>query len=184
MIPREISSTSIAISLSRYLFELYSNIEQKLIGIYQDSETRRLAKGHCDRLKICFRYSFLGRITEKKQTTTWGLNNSQTIQYLINIYIRCKNWIIQSFISSSTFNLAKNIKKQLPFSPLKRISIIIVAAITVNVILSITLQKQIGLWGWLMRGLFLFVGVTGLFCKADWPAVKRSSIILRRLGIN
>jgi hypothetical protein len=51
----------------------------------------------------------------------------------------------------------------------------------VNVFLSLVLQKQIDLWGWLMRVLFLCAAVSGLFCTADWSTVEKSSIFLTKI---
>ena len=181
---RKISDASIILSLFRYLYKWYGYIEQRLIGIYHDSQTCRLAKGVCGGVKICFRYSFLGRISETKQTSSGAYNRSWTVQYLINCYKRWKDKAMCYLRTSLAILLAKNTKKILYFSPVRIISIIVVIAVITNVFLSIVLQKQISLWGWLMRGLFLFSGVVCLFCKADWVAVKSNSIILRKLGKN
>ena len=181
---RKISDASIVISLFRYFYKWYGYIENKLMGIFHNSQTYRLAKGFYGGVKICFRYSFLGRITETRQTASGILDNSRTVRSLINYYNKWNDKIIHYFKASSTIDLAKNTKEQLDSSPVKIISIIIVTAITINVLLSIALQKQIGLWGWLMRALFLFGAVSGLFCKANWQTIKRSSVCLRKMRID
>lgn len=179
MILREILDTSIAISLLRYFYRWYGKIEQRLIDIYCNSQTWRLAKGFCAGVKTYFRYSFLGRITEIKQASPGVLDGSRVLQYLINFYKRWKDKIIRCSGTSLAACAAKDVKTELYLSPTKIISIIVVTAILVNAGLSIILHKQIVLWGWLMRGLFLFVGVSGLFCQADWLTLKNNSIILR-----
>ena len=143
-----------------------------------------MAESLWEKIKICFRYSFLGRITEIKEINLAVLDNSRAVRCLICFYKRWRDKIIHYSKTSSTVNLAEDTKEQFVLSPAKLISIIIVTAILVNVALSIILHKQIGLWGWLMRGLFLFAGVSGLFCQADWPTIKKSSILLRKAKIN
>lgn len=179
---RDISNTSIILSLFRNFYRWYSFREQKLVSVYHDSKTCRLTRGFYGGVKVCFRYSFLGRITETEQTSSGVLDKSRTVQNLINLYLRWKDKIIRSLKASSTIKLAKGTKKELYFSPMKIISIIIITAITINIFLSIVLQKQIGLWGWLMRGLFLLAAVLSLFCTKDWSTVKKSSIILKKMG--
>ncbi len=181
---RKFSDTSIVISLFRYFYKWYDYIEQRLIGIYHKSQTGRLAKGFCRGAKICFRYSFLGRISETKQTSSGAYDRSWAVQYLINCYKRWKDKAMCYLRTSLAISLSKNTKKTLYFPPVRITSVIVVIAVITNVFLSIVLQKQISLWGWLMRGLFLFAGVVCLFCKADWVAVKSNSIILRKLGKN
>lgn len=83
---------------------------------------------------------------------------------------------------SSTISLTEDAKEQFVFSPVKMISAIIFTTVVVNTALSFILAKQIGLWGWLMRGLFLFVGISGLSCQADWSTVKKGSVFLRKSG--
>lgn len=184
MISREISDKSIVIYIFRCFLRWYNQLGQRINYIYHNSQTYRLVKGFRSKVNICFRYSFLGRITETKQTTSGVLDKSRTVQFLITFYNRWKNKIIHYFKASSTFDLTKNTKNQLDFSPVKIISIIVVIAITINVLLSIALQKQIGFWGWLMRALSLFVAVSGLFCKANWQTIKRSSVCLRKMRID
>ena len=181
MILKEASETSVIISLFRHLYKSHDYIKQGLIGIYHNSQTCKLAKGLWARVKICFRYSFLGRITETKQTTSGTLDNSRVVEHLFKFYKKWKDKIILCFKVSSTIDLAKDAKKDLYFFPVRIISIIVVTAITINVFLSIVLQKQISLWGWLIRGLLLFVSISGIFCKADWLTIKRSSVLLRKM---
>ena len=181
---REILDTSIAVLLLKHLYQRYGHIEQRIIDIYHYSQTYRLLNELWGKIKICFRYSFLGRTTELKQVSPVILDNSQVVQYMIDFYKKWKDKIVNYLGTSSTVGLAKDTKKELYFSPVMIISIIVVSAITVNVFLSIILQRQIGLWGWLIRGLFLFTAVSGLFCQTDWSTVKESSVFLRKMRMD
>lgn len=178
---REISDTSVVISVIRFFYECYDYIKQRLTCIYHNSHTYKLTKRFWTIVKACFRNCFLGRITETKQTTSGILDNSRLIKYLFNFYKRGRNKIIPYLKASSTIDLAKNSKKDLYLTPVRILSIVTITATTVNVILSFALHKQISTWGWLMRGLFLFLAISGLFCKADWPTVKKNSAFLRNM---
>lgn len=177
----EISEASAVTSLFRYLFRSYSILRQKINYIYRNSQTCKLAEEFWTRIKICFRYSFLGRITEAGQTSSGILDKSKLVQYLLNSYKKGKPKIIQLRQYSSTANLAKDAKKDLYSYPVRILSLIVVITITINVVFSFVFQKEISLWGWLMRGLFLVAAVFGLFCKADWQTIKENSVFLKKL---
>jgi len=180
----QILNTSITILLWKHIYKRYSFTAQRVSYIYHNSLTHGLINRIWEKIKICFRYSFLGRITETEQITSGILDGSRMAQYLVSFCKRWMNKITQALNASSTIDLAKDTKKDLYFSPVRVTSIIVVIAITTNVFMSIILQKQIGLWGWLMRGLFYWIAVSGLFCKADWPTVKRNSVFLRKIRID
>ena len=177
----QILEASFSLSLLKRIFKRYSYIEKRLQDIYSNSLTHELINRFWKKIKICLKFSFFGRITETKQITPVVLDSSWTVRFLINLFKRWKNKIIQFFKASSTIDLAKDTKKDLSFSPVRVISTIGVIAIITDVFLSIILQKHRGLWGWLIRGLFSFVAVSGLFCTADWPTVKKNSVFFRKI---
>lgn len=172
---------SISISLLIRIFKLYSRIEKRLRNIYSNSLTHGLINRFWKKIEICLTFSFLGRITETKQITPVVVDGSWSVQSLINFYKSWKNKIIQFLKTSSTIDLAKNTKKDLYFFPVRVIGLMVLIAIITDVFLSIILQKHIGLWGWLIRGILTFVAVSGLFCTADWPTVKKNSVFIRKI---
>lgn len=184
MILRETLDTSIVISLLKRSYNWYSYREQRLIDIYHNSQIWRLAKGFCAGVKTCFRYSFWGRITEIKQTSPGVLDSSRAVRYLIDFYKRWKDKIIRYSKASSTVNVVEDTREQLILSPVKILSIIVVTAVLVNALLSVILQKQMGLGDFFVRVLFLFAGTAGLSCQAGWASVKKSSIFLRKMRVD
>lgn len=178
---RETSDTSVVISLFRYLFISRSLVWQKINYVYRHSQTCKLAEKFRAGIKISFRYSFLGRITETGPISSGLLDNSKLVQYLLHSYKKWMSKIIQLHQSSSTADLAKDTKKNLFSYPVRIISMIGIIAITVNVIFSFVFRKEICLWGWLMRGLFFSLAVLGVFCQANWQSVKKNSIFLKKL---
>ena len=180
---RSILETSATVVIFRGICRWYVYLEQKASYIYRDTQTYRLTKRFWEKAKVCFRYSFLGRITEIKEANPALLDNSRAVRYSMNFYKRWKDEVIHYSKTSSTIKLAKDTKEELYFSSVKMISLIIIITILVNAILFVILQKQMELWSFLIRALFLFVGTAGLSCSADWPTVKKGSVFLRRIHL-
>ncbi|MBZ9578188.1 hypothetical protein KJA13_04165 [Patescibacteria group bacterium] len=175
---------SILLRQLRDLKEAYLTMEAKISSVYLESLTHRLIKKMNERIKVCFRYSFWGRISEIKEIDSVLLDDSRALRYLINFYKRWRDRIIRYSKASSTVNVAEDTRKQLIFSPVKIISIIVITAVLVNAVLSVILQKQMGLWGFFIRVLFLSAGAAGLSCPAGWPTVKKSSVFLRKMRMD
>jgi hypothetical protein len=177
-------NSSIAILFLRGLYRRYDRIEQGVMDVYHYSRIYRLTKGLWGKIEICFKYSFLGRITEIKETEPALLDDSRVVRYLINFYKGWRNKAICYLMPSFTLRLAKDTKEELIFSPVRTISLIVIITSLVNAVLSVLLQKQMGLWSFFVRVLFLLAGTAGLSCEADWPMVKKSSIFLKKIGVN
>jgi hypothetical protein len=184
MILREKAETSIVISLFRNFYAWSRHREQRLIDIHHNSQIYRLTKEFWEKMKTCFRYSFFGRITEPRQKTSGIFETSLVVQSLFNLYKKCKHQIIQLFKASSTYHQVKDTKINLAFTPIRMMSLIVIVAITTNIALSLIVQKNISLWGWLARGLFLSLAVIGLYCRADWRSVKMSSLFMRKMRLD
>ncbi len=184
MILREKSGTSIVLSLFKNIYTRSRHREQRLIDIHHNSQIYRLTKGFWEKMKTCFRYSVFGKITEPRQETSGVFENSRVIQFLINLYEKWKYQTTQFLKASSMYHKAEETKMQMTLSPIRIVSLIVIVAITTNIALSFILQKHIGLWGWLMRGLFFSMAVIGLHCRADWRSVKMSSLFMRKMRLD
>lgn len=182
MMAKEIPDTSIAVSLFRYVYRRYGKVEQKAIYLYQVSQTYGITQRLCKKIKIIFRNSFLGRGTEIKLVTPEVLDNSRIVQYLISLHKRWREGPTDYLRTSLASGLVRGAKEGLSLSTARTAGTIIITIIIINAFLSLAIHKQIGLWGWLMRGLFLLAACAGLFSKADWPTIKSNSRILRNLG--
>jgi hypothetical protein len=181
----QILDTSIVVSFLKHLCRCYFPVEQRIEDMYRNSRTHKLISVFREKIKVCFRFSFLGRITDiKAQRHTIVLDNSRTFHCLIYFYKKLKNKIIFYLNTSKAAGLTKEAKEEFYILPVKTIGIIAVAAIIVNITISVILQRNISLWGWFLRALFLFTGISGLFCNAKWPVVKEGSIFLKRINRN
>lgn len=180
---RDVADKSFIVSLWRYFYSWYDFFGQRLIYIYQQSQIHRLIGEFGEKIKVCFRYSCLGGIAETKVIAA-ALDNSLITQYLIGFYKSWKDRIISYLKISLAIKLAEDTKKGQVLSPVRIVSVVVITAVVANALLSFVLHQQISQWGWLIRGLFLFVAIFGIFCQADWSTVQESSIFLRKLSRN
>lgn len=173
--------TSIFLSLFKKTHRNFCCTEDWLNEVYKNSQIYTIIKKSWATIKIYGRYSFLGRRTELKEEKgdITIVNNSVVVERLKNL---SKKWwynLVFYFKIGKSGNLVKQFKKDFYTLPLKTLSTIIIVAVLTNIIFLILFKKEIGLFDWIMRGLLLFTGISGLNSRVDWPNVKNSSIILR-----
>ncbi len=179
-----IISSSLIIQGGNYIYKLCCTLNQRFCSIYHYSNTHRLINIFRERIKIYSRHSLPGKLTEINETTLIDLSSSRMIQRLTHFNQKLKLKKLHYLGSSSVLSLIKREKKKPIFSSVRKISIIAIITITINVVFSFVLNKQIGLWGWLMRGVFLFLAITGLFCRASLSTAIKSSLLLKKLRID
>ncbi len=96
-----------------------------------------------------------------------GLDKSKIVKWLINSYKKLQ-YKTSPFLKTSIINSSiEELKKECHFFRIKTLGIIIVAAVLTNISVSIILKKEIGLFGWIIRGLFLSLGLISLSCAAN-----------------
>ena len=74
-------------------------------------------------------------------------------------------------------------KKKPTIFSLRTIGVVIMTAVAINMVSSILLDKQLNLWGWILRGLFLLIALAALFSNASLITAKKSSWVLKKLKI-
>jgi len=167
----------------RYLKKIgqdYLTMEKKIGSVYLSSFTHRLIRKTIEAIKIGFKYSIFGRLTEIDDDASRNFfETSRTTKILLNWIRNLKNKAMGFSTTSSFVISSKDMKHTFILRPLKVGGIIIITTIMTNLFLSIILQKQITLWGWLMRVLFLFIGISGLFCDATWEDIKKTSAVFQ-----
>lgn len=151
--------------------------------IYINSQIVRLIETFWEGAKINFKYSFLRKITEIKEENNLVIfDNSRFVRWSLDIYKKWKYRLVNYPRISTTMDSIQEIKKGLYFFPIKTGSIIVVTVISVNILLSILLHKEIRLLGWIMRGLVLFIGLNGLSSQANWEDIKKTGFFLKRIN--
>ena len=177
-----ILETSIIVSFILYVYGIYISIERKIDDVYKDSVLYRLISEFSERIKIYFKYSFFGRITEiNQEENSLILDSSKVVQWVMVSYKKNMDKIVNYSNMSSVSGFAGQIKSEFDLLPVKTGGIIVVIAVLVDIILSIMLQKDVSLLGWIVRGVLLFVGAGGIFNSASWDEIKNTSIALRYL---
>jgi len=176
-----ILKNSFFISLLRKTAEVISSIEQWLDKVYYDSQTYKIIARFWNGARINFKYSFLGKISEIfGERNIIILDNSMLAKWLLNLYNMWKLKIAGYTKTSRAMSQLVSVKRDIYFSPVKTGSIVVVAAILINIIFSVLLSEKIILIGWIIRLIFLFIGLRGLSCNANWEEVKKTSFVLKK----
>ena len=180
----EYFESSIFVRYLKYLKKIrlwFLAVEEKISSVYLNSFTHRLIARAAESIKVGFKYSVFGRLTEINENVSRNFfETSRTIKILLNWIRNLKNKAMGFSTTSGFVISSRDMKHTFILRPLKVGGIIVITTIMTNLFLSIILQKQITLWGWLMRVLFLFIGIGGLFCNIDWPTLKTSSIFFTK----
>ncbi len=152
-------------------------------AVYKDSWISRSLEKSLSQIKVCFRYSFLGRITEiGGEGRPEILDNSKVVRWILNKYNIWKDGIVNYTNSSIMINLVAEVKKELYFLPVKTGGMIVFMAVLTNMVLSLLMGKEMGMFGWSMRGALLFVSFWGMFCEVTWEELKRNSWFIKWIG--
>lgn len=175
--------SSIFLRCLKKVGQVYLAIEEKLSSVYLGSLTHQLIVKTAESIKIGFEYSIFGRLTEIYDDTSRDFfQTSKTTKILLNWISKLRDATTRLSTTSSLVTSIGGLKCDFLSRPLKVGGAVVIISIMTNLVLSIILQRQITLWGWLIRGLLLFIGISRIFCNVDWPTVIDSSIIFRRIS--
>lgn len=108
------------------------------------------------------------------------LDDSKFFQWFSKLYNIWKDVIIKYSCTSIIVRSIQEVKKELYSFPVQTVSLIVVIMVSLNFFSTILLKKEIELFSCFLNLLFLFIGSAGLFCKATWQDVKKTSFVLRQ----
>lgn len=155
-------------------------LARKFDAACENSWISRSLEKYLSQIKVCFRYSFLGRITEiGEEGHPEILDNSKVVRWVLNTYNIWRDRLINWANSSVMINSAIEVKKELYFLPVKTGGMVVFMAVLTNMVLSLLMGKEMGVFGWSMRGVLLFVGFWGMFCEVGWEELKKTSRVIR-----
>lgn len=175
---------SICIAILKKIFKNYNSIDLWFIKKYQNSKIHKLISLLWKGTENKFKHSFLGRIAQiEARQNRRVLDNSKVIRWLISLYKKYKMRIIIYLKTSEINRSIMELKNDLYFSPLKIVGVFLVTTTLTNIILSFMLKKEILLFGWIVRGLLLCIGLIGLFSNANCEDLKKTSLFVNRLNI-
>lgn len=176
--------TSITASILKDMYKGCSYLEDRLIFVWKNSQIYKVVKLLWTKVKIYFKYSFLGMTSESSDVNSTIIENSRLAQQLISFCKQCKYKVIYFSKTSLIKQWSKNMKAELHVSTIKKVSLIVIVVILVNAILLVFLQKPINLFSFLIRILLLFVATAGVSCEAEWPMVARESVFLNKMELD
>jgi len=171
MILRDMQNTSAAILVLRVLLGYLDRTALWATNLYYGSQICRLLNA----VMICFRHSFLGRVSERGGLNRPFREYSRIICFLKNLYVNFRPKITCFLQDSIVGRLARDIREGLLI--IRVFGLAIITVILTNVTLLIVLQREINPWGIFMRLLFLFWAGACFFCRVDWQILRRSSIL-------
>lgn len=160
-------------------------IQRRLDEVCKNSQICRLIRAFLTGAKINFKYSFLGIITEnRKEDNLKGiLENSRFVQWLLKIYNDWRKRIHAYLKTSLKAKYAIWFKNKLHSLSVKIGSIIILTATLLNIIFYGLFKNPtsngIVLLDWIIKGMLLFLGLAGLFCKVSLQNLTSTSLFLK-----
>lgn len=157
-----------------------------IYNLYKKSHIPNLLGCLYNRMTLYFKYTFLWKITEiKEKDILLILENSKFVSWLLGVYSPWKHKMTSYFRKSAVANLKDAIAKELYLLPVRTTSIILVTIIITNTFFSIVLlsrEKEITLLAWIIRVLFLIIGLAGLFCNVNFEDIKRTSFVVKYMN--
>lgn len=131
-------------------------------------------------IAVYFRYSFLERVSRVEQEkSSLILENSKFIVKTAGAYKALIKIFLKHFRETMTESSLIGLKEDFYKSTLRTSGIIFTVAVLTGISFSALFNSHIGLWGWIIRGILLFLGVSSLASNVDWPSLKNSSVIFR-----
>lgn len=178
-----LTGSSILLFLVRKLNNKYNYSSERLHEIYKNSLIYIITKRICDKIKICFRYSLLGVITEgNKNGNLIIIDNSKYIRYLRDIYVTFRGRIVSYSMESRVIKFFLALRNKFYSLPVRSGSAIIIIGILINTSVSLLSQNKLGLWGWFMRAVILSLGWNGLYSYISWEELSKTSYFVRSLN--
>lgn len=106
---------------------------------------------------------------------------SKTAIFLIGLYGRSRSVIADFVKNSRVADLSSDIKRSFLNNAVKSASILIFMAVSVNILLSAMVYKDICPLDVIIKGALLFISLGGFFCNANWKDASKSSVILSKI---
>lgn len=155
-----------------------------LSRVAADSRIYKLTISLRKKARTILRNSFLGKITDSDKNLNLIniLNNSKLILFLENRYKKCGFITVNYLKGSEAVNLIRVFKGRLRSQPFKAGSIFVIAVILTNISLYALSGIKISYWGWFIRGIFLFVAISGLRSDISYEKLCKTSYFLRHLN--
>lgn len=128
------------------------------------------------RIKTCFRYSFIGKLTE--------FDSRQKGEFLTQSRaLKRMEWGKERilFYSQTSYmvNAMRGLKNIFYVQPLKAGALFALIGILTYWILTLICHRRLSLWGWSVTGVSFCLATIGFFCPISFKDLKRTSFVLK-----
>ncbi len=176
--------TSFFVKIVRKMRFGYYFIRKWLEKIYKNIQTHKIIKIFGERIKNNFIFKFLLECSEiVEMGNLLNLYNFRFIKRLSSVYKNLRYKILNYTKASIFIKLLEELKKELYLLPLKTAGIVLVIAVPINIFFIALLNKEICFFGWIIRGLFLAIGLFGLYSDLKWDDLKKTSNFAKLINL-
>lgn len=111
-----------------------------------------------------------------------NLEDSWSAKVFLKVYGGLKKWIMACLSTSLLIKYLIKLGSGLYNLSVRSISIIMLMLVIANIFLYNILRSfedvEIGLLGWIIRGILLFMGIVGIFCKSQLKDLRETSLFV------
>tara|TARA_B100000315_G_scaffold258184_1_gene309442 strand:+ start:2880 stop:3425 length:546 start_codon:yes stop_codon:yes gene_type:complete len=178
---RSIYKYSFFYNAGKYIVKEYLRMEEEINMFYRQSVTWKVVNNAISTVKITFQHSLIGKLTESKESQSIAfLESSVVIQNVLEKWKRISEKIVAYTERSLIVDLVGALSKSFTSAPLKIGGVVLLISVTVNSILILFWGQEVAPFGWIMRGILFFLGITGLFSDVEWKELENGSMVLKK----
>lgn len=160
----------------------YRRTEDRINSIYLNSFCHNLLSICKDGIKIVFRYSIFGRITEVNENSNVDiLGHSIVVKRVMKLFEELKDRLYLYFNESRLAGFTGVLSVNFENRPLKTGGLIVIIALAVNSILIAALGKEVNTFGIALRIALFLIAMACSFSNTDWHSVKESSFFIKKI---
>lgn len=177
-----IIDSSILVRFFKKISIMQLSFELKMAEVLKYSQIYKIIDRFFNGIKVAFRNSFLGKITEiGGRPEPDFLGNSGFVKFLSR---RCGSFIdtmVRYWLASRIAGFASQLKEKFYLFPVKTGSAVIIVVVLVNSLLSVSTITGLGVSGLLLRVILLFVAYNGLHSQVSLEDLGKTSYLLKML---
>ena len=158
---KEFAENSKAIHFIKRYRKRYYVAENATANAYESSVFLKLKLTFYTTCERCYQASFLAKIIEEMKDMN-VLANSKTVIIMKNLIGKFTQNTRQYAKESSFLLHSKRNTEKLYLGSFKQVSAIILVAVFVNILLMLTLKREVTFYGWTFRFLLLVISFCGL----------------------
>lgn len=165
----------------RKFFLHFNDLKRYIYKLYFCSLVYKINNAFTNNITLTFKYSFVGQNSQIDiilcKLFFRIFNGSIFLKGIINYYFVFQKKINYFIRTSLVISLIKGVVSDVYC--LRTFGLITITAILVNAILVSIFRNEIGLYGWIVRFLFFFIGVYAVKSRVTWQNIKYTSFFFK-----